>query len=109
LNVVDTSKDSNFNSDRMVMAAWILACFIISGGYSGTLRAFLTSPSFEESIATFSDLLDSGLPWDKVSYGDYVDAYMATTDDPVIKRIWDGKEDSMYGSKFLQARVRGVR
>ena len=95
------TKEKNFKTKscqslRLAMAQWILTCFVISASYAGILKAFLTNPTYESSIETLVDILDSGLPWDMVLYGEEIERLMAESDDPVISKIWRDKGIAEY-------------
>ena len=73
-------------------ATRILYCFVISASYSGSLKAFLTTPEYGSPIDTLRDVLESGLPWGMVLYGEEEEMMMASS--PLgsdIRTIWDGK------------------
>ena len=77
----------------------------MTSGYGGILRASLTNPSLEEPIDTFAKVVESGLTWDLILYGEEIENYMATTNDPVIRTIWDNKQVVEYDPENLE-RVR---
>ena len=41
---------------------------------------------------TLEEILESGLRWEMVLYGEPMEDYMAETDKPIVKAIWDGKD-----------------
>jgi len=43
--------------------AWLLFGFILTSGYSGSLRASLLSPRSDKPVETFAEVIVSGLPW----------------------------------------------
>ena len=43
--------------------------------------------------------MESGLRWEMVLYGEPMEDYMAETDDPVIKAIWEGKDVVEFASQ----------
>ena len=48
------------------------------------------SPLVSERIETMQDVVDSGLPWDFVLYGEQIETVMATSDDPLLSTLWNG-------------------
>jgi len=84
------------NGVRWLIGAWILYCLILSSSYSGNLKAFLTTPGIGLPIDTLKDVLDSGLSWGMVLYGEEEEEMMAESPDPVIQRIWQEKEVKPY-------------
>ena len=75
-----------------MFAIWILYCVIIAASYSGALKAFLTLPVYQAPIDTLEDVLDSGLPWGMVLYGEEEEEMMASSPEgSVIRTIWDDK------------------
>ena len=57
----------------------------------GNLRAFLITPSFTEPINSLAEVIDSGLEWGLVLYGEEEEIQMAQSTDPVISKIWKDK------------------
>ena len=83
---------SGANATRIIFGIWILYCFIIAAAYSGSLKAFLALPVYEDAIDTLQDVIDSGLPWGMVLYGEEEEEMMASSPEgSVIRRIWDEK------------------
>ncbi len=87
----DTSSDRAW-ALRVVCASWMVLAFVITSGYGGNLKAFLTTPKLSEPIDTIPRLLESGLPWTMVLYGEAVEHHLSTSVDPAIRRFWDGKD-----------------
>ena len=90
----DTRKRDSVGAQatRILFGVWILYCFVISASYSGSLKAFLTTPEYGSPIDTLRDVLESGLPWGMVLYGEEEEMMMANS--PLgsdIRTIWDGK------------------
>ena len=81
---------------RIVIGVWIIYCLIISSGYSGNLKAYLTTPSFTQPMTTLKDVVDSGLPWGMVLYGEDEERLMAQSQDPIIQTIWRDKITEIY-------------
>ncbi len=46
--------------------------FIMTAAYGGELRAALLKPKYGPTIDSIKDIVDSGLPWKLVNYGDTV-------------------------------------
>ena len=70
---------------RVTLGTWLIGCVIISASYGGELRAFLMTPNYEKEIDTMKDVLDSGLPWNLILYGEEIEGEMAGSDDPIIR------------------------
>lgn len=92
---------------RCVLGAWIMYTVVIVASYGGNLKAFLTTPSYSgkdlneqpnlisspheyscltaEPITTLKGILESGLPWNMVLYGEEEEIEMARSSDPVIR------------------------
>ena len=62
------------------MCIWLMYGFIMTAAYGGQLRASLLSPDFIEPINTIRDIVDSGLTWEIVDYGDTTFATMKNQD-----------------------------
>lgn len=85
------------NAIRCVICIWILYCFVIGSAYSGSLKAFLTTPGYSSPIDTLADVLGSGLPWGMVLYGEEEEEMMASS--PLgsdVRTIWDDKNIKPY-------------
>ena len=81
---------------RVVIAVWILYCLVIGSSYTGNLRAFLITPSFTDPINTLKEVVESGLEWGMVMYGEEEERMMAQSTDPVISAIWKYKVEEPY-------------
>ena len=42
---------------RVIIGIWILTCFILAAGYSGTLRSFLISPIYNKPINNVEEVI----------------------------------------------------
>ena len=73
-----------------------MACLLFSAAYGAVLRSILMSPLVSERIETMQDVVDSGLPWDFVLYGEQIEIIMATSDDPLLKALWEGMNFVQY-------------
>ena len=67
-------------------------CLICQTVNSGELRAHLVIPVRTGAVDTLEGILESGLRWEMVLYGEPMEDYMAETDKPIVKAIWDGKD-----------------
>ena len=81
---------------RIVIGVWIIYCLIISSAYSGNLKAFLTTPSFSDPMNSLKDVVESGLPWGMVLYGEDEERLMQQSQDPIIQTIWREKIEEPY-------------
>ena len=69
------------------------------------MRAHLLRPDHTEPIETVKDVVDSGLPWNFVFHGFYLEHFMEKHEDGDYKRFWDEKETLEY-DEFPFERVR---
>ena len=69
---------------------------VVTSAYQGNLRAFLTTPTFSSPINTLAEVIESGLPWGMVMYGEEEERLMAESTDPVISTIWNDKIEEPY-------------
>lgn len=69
-------------------------CFsiVVTVSYGGSLKAYLTEPPLTAPLRTLQEVVDSGLSWDFVPYGEEVEHELARSEDPVIRKFWDKKE-----------------
>ena len=68
----------------------------MSSSYAGNLKSFLTNPLLTKPISTLQQVIDSGLPWGMVLYGEEEEEMMAESTDPVIQTIWREKIVTPY-------------
>ena len=68
----------------------------MSSSYSGNLKAHLTTPTFTKPINSLADVIESGLEWGMVMYGEEEERMMAESTDPVISTIWRDKIEEPY-------------
>ncbi len=78
-------------NSRVILSVWILYAFLLTAGYGGSLRAFFLRPEYRDPIDTMEDIVESGLPWKIVLYGVELDNYLETSQDPVVRKFWEGK------------------
>ena len=64
---------------------------ILGNAYGGSLKAWLTYPARTQPISNLIDILESGLPWKMVLYGEVEETLMQESKDPIIQAIWNGK------------------
>ena len=50
-------------SVRLLIAIWVIPSFLLSAGYAGVLKGFLTNPGLTPKIKTLQQVKDSGLPY----------------------------------------------
>ena len=81
---------------RAVIAVWILYCLVIGSSYTGNLKAHLTTPTFTQPINSLAEVIESGLEWGMVMYGEEEERMMAQSTDPVISTIWKYKIEEPY-------------
>ena len=84
---------------RCVCGVWMLASLILTQAYSGTLKAYLTNPGLTAPIGTVDQLLESGLSWEMVLYGEDVETELSESEAPVLKAFWDEKVIVPHESK----------
>ena len=93
---IDSNSNNNTLLFRVVIAVWILYCLVIGSSYTGNLRAFLITPTFTKPINTLKEVVESGLEWGMVMYGEEEERMMAQSKDPVISAIWKYKIEEPY-------------
>ena len=81
-----------FHLCRMVACEWFIFTFLITSSYSGNLRAFLLKPDLSPPIELLSDIVNSGIPWKVVMYGDLAQSWSSTLmHNDAYRRYWEGK------------------
>jgi hypothetical protein len=55
---------------RFVIAVWIFYCLVMSSSYAGSLKAYMTTPGSTSPIDSLYEVIESGLPWGMVLYGE---------------------------------------
>ncbi|XP_040565678.1 uncharacterized protein [Lepeophtheirus salmonis] len=91
-SITRDTKSKNAFAVRCVIAVWLYYSFILLSAYGGELKAFLTNPRYTSPIETVKGVVDSGLPWGMVLYGEDEERIMAETTDPYLKRLWEEKK-----------------
>lgn len=81
---------------RALLASWLLFCLVISESYSGNLKAVLTTPGFTRSAESVGDIVGGGYRWQMVNYFDSFTEAMANSDEPDMKRLWEGMNFQEY-------------
>ena len=93
---------------RLLLSVWILFCLTLGASYSGSLKAFLTTPGYTKPINSLEEVgrrrcsvlylcvvgqvVESGLPWGMVLYGEEEEEMMASSPQgSAIRTIWDNK------------------
>ncbi len=51
----------------------------------------LLTPQFSKAIESMKDVINSGLKWSLVLYGEEVETYLRNSVNPVEKAFWKGK------------------
>ncbi|CAB4063250.1 unnamed protein product [Lepeophtheirus salmonis] len=95
-SITRDTKSKNAFAVRCVVAVWLYYSFILLSAYGGELKAFLTNPRYTSPIETVKGVVDSGLPWGMVLYGEDEERIMAETTDPYLKRLWEEKRVMKY-------------
>lgn len=81
---------------RCIIGVWCFFSLILSAEYGGNLRATLLRPSNIPPIETVKDIVESGLPWKMVLFGEDIDnTFAAQTEENYVK-FWAGKETIEY-------------
>ena len=75
----------------MVLSLWILGSLIVSSSYSGNLKAHLTKPNMAEHLDTLESILESDFPVAIIEDGEEENIRMKSSQDPVIKGLWDNR------------------
>jgi len=100
----DTKSDKAW-ALRIIVGCWIISAFILSAAYGGNLRAFFLTPSIEPPIDSMAEVVGNGLPWTMTVTGEEIETYLANTDIPLEKALWDGKTEVPY-SHFPHEQVK---
>ena len=69
---------------------------VITTSYGGNLRAVLTNPQLTKPISNLEDVVNSGLSWNMVLFGENVERMLSESTDPVHKQFWRGKDILEY-------------
>jgi hypothetical protein len=56
----------------------------------------MTIPSLSNPINNLREVLESGLPWEMVIYGDEAEVQMAKSENPFVKRMWAEKVEVKF-------------
>ena len=86
---------------------WVWLAFVFLTTYGGNLRAFLASPARKQPIGSLQELVQSGLPYTFVLYGEPSEKELEMSQDPTIKKFWENKQVIPY-EDFSYERVKDV-
>ncbi len=75
---------------------WLSLSLVLTAMYGGSLRAIMLKPEVSSTIETLADVVNSGLPWHMVLYGENIEHHLATKEDEVTKRFWTEKRVVEY-------------
>ncbi len=63
----------------------------MTASYGSCMRALLLRPILPKSLETVTDVVESGLPWKAVEYGDWGETRIKNSDIDVVQRYWNGR------------------
>ncbi|XP_059088023.1 glutamate receptor ionotropic, NMDA 2D-like isoform X1 [Tigriopus californicus] len=95
-SITRDTRSQNAPALRFLIGTWVIFCMIATYSYGGSVKSFMTNPLFTQPIRTLEELIDSGLPWGMVLYGEEEEEMMAESTDPVIQVIWRDKIVTEY-------------
>jgi len=84
-------------SCRCLCGTWIMFSLVLSSSYSGILRSFFFNPSFTQPIDSLEDLVNGGIPWEMVEYGEGIEGFLANSDHPTLKKFWQNRLPGTFG------------
>ena len=89
---------------KILVGTWYLYSLVATASYAGGIRSFLINPGVTPSLGLLSildltiecidlldklyEVLDSGLPWGLILYGEEEEKLLEASTDPVLSAIW---------------------
>ncbi len=70
--------------------------------YGGALRATYLRPELSARVRTLRDVLESGLPWKIIVYGDDFELEWERSEDEDVRRFWQEKVPLSYQEHPLE-------
>ncbi len=95
-------------SCRVLSMSWYTFALIITAAYGGNLRAYLLKPDMHPAVETISDVVNSGLPWSMVQWGDTLGVSLSLAQDQDTKTFWEDMKSAEY-TNFPYEIVRSIK
>ena len=90
---------------KILIGIWYLYSLVATASYSGALRSFMINPGLSPALGLLSildltiidcidlvdnlqEVVDSGLPWGLILYGEEEEKLLEASTDPVLSAIW---------------------
>ena len=71
------------------MGVWYLYALVITASYAGEIRSFFINPGTTSPLDNLRQVVDSDLGWGLILYGEEEEKVMATSQDPIISKLWE--------------------
>ena len=68
---------------------WYLYALVITASYAGEIRSFFINPGTTSPLDNLRQVVDSDLGWGLILYGEEEEKVMATSQDPIISKLWE--------------------
>ena len=68
---------------------WYLYALVITASYAGEIRSFFINPGTTSPLDNLRQVVDSNLGWGLILYGEEEEKVMATSQDPIISKLWE--------------------
>ena len=90
---------------KIVVGSWYLYALVATASYAGEIRSFFINPGVAPALGELSiltakafinfdhsdnlrEVLDSGLPWGLILYGEEEEKFLEASTDSVLSAIW---------------------
>ena len=71
-----------------MVGIWYLYAFVITASYAGEIRSFFINPGTTSPLDNFEQVVNSGLDWGLILYGEEEEKVMEASTDPIMSKIW---------------------
>ena len=78
---------------KCLIGVWYLYALVITSSYAGEIRSFFINPGTTTPIDHLDNVVQSGLGWGLILYGEEEEKVMEASTDPTISKIWEVSTD----------------
>ena len=73
---------------KCLVGVWYLYALVATSSYAGEIRSFFINPGTTSPLDSLGEVVESGLGWGLILYGEEEEKVMAASTDPVMSKVW---------------------
>ena len=73
---------------KCLVGVWYLYALVATSSYAGEIRSFFINPGTTSPLDNLGEVVESGLGWGLILYGEEEEKVMAASTDPVMSKVW---------------------